>query len=135
MDLRNKWAIHIIRTLLGLLFIAMSIMGLYFITSGTIPEVPGSTDATRAAEQGLMLAGITYVVKIIELVAGIMLLLNFRPAFANLLLAPIVVGIMTYDLSLWMHVPASIIPAGFAFLAVIYLGHVYWDKYKAVFEK
>ena len=45
------------------------------------------------------------------------------------------VGIMTYDLVLWLHVPASIIPAAIAFAANLYLGYVYWDKYKAIFVK
>jgi uncharacterized membrane protein YphA (DoxX/SURF4 family) len=135
MDLRNKWAVHIVRTLLGLILIAMGLMGLYFMISGTIPEVPGTTPTIKTAEAGLAAAGIIYVAKFVEILAGILLLINFRPAFATLILAPITVGIMTYDLMLWMHVPASIIPASVVFLANIYLGYVYWDKYKAIFEK
>lgn len=135
MNLRNKWAVGTVRILLGLLFLGMGAWGLYFIVSGNIPEVPGATEATRLAEAGLAAAGLTYVVKVIEVVAALMLLFNFRPALAALLLAPIVVGIMVYDLALWLHVPASLIPAVFALLGTAYLGYVHWDRYAAIFAK
>lgn len=135
MNFRSKWLVGTIRTLLGLLMIMTGIMGLYFAYVGAYPEVSGATDATRLAEAGLAAAGMILVVKVIELVAGLMLLVNFRPAFAAILLAPLSVAIMTYDLALWTHVPSSLVPAGFMFVANVYLGYVYWGKYKAIFTK
>jgi uncharacterized membrane protein len=114
--------------------LGMGISGLYFTIKGVYPEVPGETEAIKTALAGLSAAGLVYVVKIFEVIAGLMLLFNFRPAFANLLLAPLTVGIMTYDLVLWSHVPSSLIPAWFLLIANIYLGYVYWDKYKQLFS-
>jgi hypothetical protein len=135
MNLRNKWAVHTVRTILGLLMLVMGAMGLYFVMSGNVPEVPGATDATRLADQAFAQSGIIQAAKVIEIIAGAMLLFNFRPALGTLLLAPVVVGIIVYDLMLWMHVPASLIPAWFAVFATAYLGYVYWDKYQPLFTK
>lgn len=135
MDFRNKWAVHTVRTLLALLLLGMGASGLYFVLSGNIPEVPGTTEAIEAADAGFTASGITVAAKIVEIIVGLMLLANFRPAFANLLIAPVTVGIMVYDLVLWSHVPLSLIPAYFLLLANIYLGYVYWDKYKQLFTK
>jgi hypothetical protein len=135
MNFRNTWAVHTVRTILALLLIAMGASGLYFVLSGNVPEVPGATPAIKIAEEGLYVSGIIIAAKIVEIIAGVLLLVNFRPAFANLLLAPVTVGIMVYDLVLWRHVPASLVPAWFVLFANIYLGYVYWDKYKQLFTK
>jgi hypothetical protein len=135
MDYRNKWAVGTVRIILGLLLLAMGISGLYFLLSGNMPVVAGTTDAIRAADEGLWVSGLIVTAKIVEVIVGLMLLINFRSALATLLFAPVIVGIMIYDLVLWRHVPASLIPAFVVLFATIYLGYVYWDKYKAVFEK
>jgi hypothetical protein len=135
MNLRNKYAVHTVRTLLGLLMAVMGVMGLYFVVSGNVPEVPGATDATRLAEQAFAQSGVIQAAKVVEIVAGLLLLFNFRPALGTLLLAPVVVGIIVYDLLLWSHMPSAIIPAWFAVFATAYLGYVYWDKYAPLFQK
>lgn len=135
MDFRNKWLVGTARILLGLLLLGIGGSGLYFVLSGNIPEVPGKTEAIIAAEAGLMAAGITVFAKIIEIIGALLLLTNFRPAFAVVLLAPIAVGVVLYDLVLWMHVPGAGVFAFLFFFLNAYLGYVYWDKYKAIFTK
>lgn len=135
MDFRSKWLVHVLRTLLALLLLLMGGSGLYFVISGNAPTVPGTTEAINAALLGLTVSGLIVVAKIAEIIAALMLLINFRPAFANLLLAPVTVGIIVYDLVLWSHMPAAIIPAFFVLIVNVYLGYVYWPKYQAIIEK
>lgn len=133
MDFRNKWLVGTVRVLLALLLLGIGGSGLYFILSGNIPSVPGETEAIKAAALGLQVSGITIFAKVTELIVAVMLLCNFRPALANLLLAPVTVGVMLYDLVLWTHVPAALIPAYLLLAFNLYLGYVYWDKYKQLF--
>jgi hypothetical protein len=135
MNFRNKWLVGTVRILLGIMLLGIGGSGLYFILSGNMPEVPGKTEAVIAAEAGLMAAGVLVFAKVVELIGGVLLLANFRPAFAALLLAPIAVGVLLYDLVLWSHAPGAIVFAGVFFVLNAYLGYVYWDKYKAIFTK
>jgi hypothetical protein len=134
MDFRNKWLLGTVRILLALLLLSIGGSGLYFVLSGNIPPVEGTTPAIEAAMAGLTVTGIIIFAKIVEIIAGILLITNFRPAFAAVILAPISVGVLLYDLALWMHVPSAIIPAAALFLMNLYLGYAYFPKYRAIFE-
>ncbi len=135
MNCRIPWVVHTVRTLLAILLLGMGGSGLYFVLAGNAPQVPGMNDTIRAAETALTVSGIIIAAKVVELIAAVLLLLNYRPALATLLLAPVTVGIVVYDLMLWTHVPASLIGAGLLLCANIYLGFVYWPRYEPLFRR
>ncbi len=135
MNYRAPWVVHTVRTLLAVLLLGMGGSGLYFVLAGNAPQIPGMNETIRAAEAALTVSGIIIAAKVIELLVAVLLLFNYRPAFATLLLAPVTVGIVVYDLMLWTHVPASLIGAGLLLSANIYLGVVYWPKYAPLFRR
>lgn len=131
MDFRNKYAIHTTRTLFALFLLFAGISGLYFILSGA--QMPEMSPNAMIAFAGFSVTGIIYVAKATEIIAGLLLLANFRPALGNLLIAPITVGILVYDIALGQSETYVMVALMVALNA--YLGYVYWDKYKAVFTK
>lgn len=92
----------------------------------------GLSPAMAAALQGMNDLGITKLIAAIELVAGLMIITGFLPAFGALLFAPIVVGILALHIT---KEPSTILPGIIITLLELYLGYAYWDKYKAIFTK
>ena len=127
MNLRHRYAIITIRTLFGLLLIALGIMGLF-----VPPPTEGLSEAQLAAIQGLDALGIATFIALVELVAGLLIVTNYLPAFGALLVAPIFVGIIVYHL---VKDPATILPGVIVAALNIYLAYAYWDKYKALFVR
>ncbi len=74
--------------------------------------------------------GIFQMIKVTEVVVGIMLILGFLPALALLFLAPICVGVIVYNT---MVAPPYVTTGVIVTLLTMYLGYAYWDKYKAIF--
>ena len=117
-----------IRTLLGLLFVFSGISGL--MSGSNVPE--GTPETMVAATQTLWDTGILQMVKVTELIAGLMLLFGFLPALAAIFLAPVGVGIVIVNARL---APAYL-PIGIVLCVLIgYLGYVYWDQYKVLFRR
>lgn len=82
--------------------------------------------------QVLWNSGIFHMIKVTEIVAGLMLLFNFLPALAAIFLAPVFVGVIVF---LSQVAPANL-PFGIVFALInVYFGYVYWDKYKALFSR
>ena len=76
--------------------------------------------------------GIFQMIKVTEIVAGLMLLFNFLPALAAIFTAPIAIGVIVFNASL----SPEFLPIGIVFAGLnTYFGYVYWDKYKALFRK
>jgi len=76
--------------------------------------------------------GIFQMIKVTEMVAGLMLVIGFLPALAAIFLAPIAVGIIVFT----GRLTPAFMPMGlFVCLCEAYLGYVYWDKYKALFDR
>ena len=127
MDFRNKYLVITIRSLFGLALIALGAIGLFM-------QMPteGLTPAMVAALQGMNDLGITKLIAVIELVAGLMLITGLLPAFGALLFAPITVGILAVHI---VKEPSTIVPGIIIALLNAYLGYAYWDKYKAIFTK
>lgn len=127
MNYRHRGLVITIRTLLGLLFVFSGVTGLLAGSSmeGIPPEI-------LSVMQGLYASGIFHMIKITEIVAGLMLLFGFLPALAVLFVAPIAVGIIVVD-SLLM--PQFVFVGIVVALLTVYLGYAYWDKYRALFQR
>jgi uncharacterized membrane protein YphA (DoxX/SURF4 family) len=73
----------------------------------------------------------------IEIIGGLLLLINFRPAFGALILAPICISILIWHS--FLESPSTLLinifPGVIVSILDIYLGYAYWDKYKRIFEK
>mgnify|MGYP001558948453 CR=1 FL=1 len=127
MNYRHRGLVITIRTLLGLLFVFSGVTGL--LAGSSMEGVPPQM---VAISQALWSSGIFHMIKITEIVAGLMLLFGFLPALAVLFVAPIAVGIIVVD-SLLMpnYVFVGIVVA----LLTAYLGYAYWDKYRGLFQR
>lgn len=129
MNFRNKYLSGSIRTLFGLFMLFSGISGLWMIFSGSNEGVPEPLIETFGV---LSSSGILYMIKFTETIAGLMLLINFLPALAAIFLAPIAIGIIVFNAFLSPEfLPMGILVA----LIDMYLGYVYWEKYKALFKR
>ena len=81
------WLFVSARLLLGLIFVVFGLNG--FITFIPVPEL-------HPFMQMMVDSGFIYVVKALEVVGGLLLLINFRVPLALLLLGPVVVNILLY---------------------------------------
>ncbi len=125
---RNKYLITAVRVILGLFFLLSGVGGFYGATHGWegVPaEMIGYT-------QMLWVTGIFALVKGTEIVAGLLLIVGFRPWLAAIFLAPICIGATTVNA---LTAPQYIWSALFVTILTAYLGYAYWDKYKVLFQK
>lgn len=127
MNFRNKYLVGTIRILFGIFFIFSGIGGLY---SGA--SMKGVPDAMVPTMQMLWAAGIVQMIKVTETVAGLMLVFSFLPALAAIFLAPICIGVIIFNARI---LPEYTIIGVVISLVNIYLGYVYWDKYRALFKR
>jgi uncharacterized membrane protein YphA (DoxX/SURF4 family) len=127
MKLRNRYLVLTIRTLLGLIMLASGVSGLLMgnSTQGVPPQMVAFVEVFWAS-------GIFQMVKVTEIVAGLMLVAGIFPALATLFLAPDVVGIVIVNARL---MPSFLWIGGIVFVMAAYLGYAYWDKYEQIFER
>ncbi len=126
-NFRNRRIITTLRILLGLMFLGSGISGLM---AGF--DMQGVPEPMIAVSRSLWSMGIFQMIKITEIVAGLMLVAGFLPALALLFVAPICIGIIVFDL----HVAPAYIASGIVVtLLTGYLGYAYWDKYAALFTR
>ncbi len=127
MNLRNRYLAVSIRILFGALLVFSGIGGLI---SGRSTE--GIPPDMITIMQSLWSSGLFHMIKITEVIAGIMLVVGFWPALAALFVAPIAIGIIVFN---------SLLAPNYVFAGVIvglfdaYLGYVYWEKYKPLFSR
>ena len=122
----KKWIDIGVQALLGLIFFVFGLNGfLHFLAE---PEVSGDA-ATYMG--GLAATGYFFpVLKVVEVVAGFLLLIRKLPALALVLLAPIVVQIFLFHVFL---APEGLVMAVPILLMEAYLGFgVYRDRFKDV---
>jgi uncharacterized membrane protein len=114
---------HVPAVLLGLLFIAGGIT--YFLHVGADQPMPG-----RAPEFMSLFGGTGYlaVIKILEIIGGVLILLPAHRAKALLILGPIAVNIMLFDIYIAGTMGVGIITV------VLVLIQAYFDqaKFKAI---
>ncbi len=125
--MRNRKFVITIRIITGLLFLASGISG--FMMG---PAAEGTPADMLVIGQSLWDSGIFQLVKIVEIVAGAMLVLGVLPALAVTFLVPICVGVLVFTLC---TMPAYILMGLIATVLVAILINAYWGKYRALFTR
>jgi uncharacterized membrane protein YphA (DoxX/SURF4 family) len=110
---------HIARILMGLAFFAFGLMGLVMMIKKMPDQGPENLKAVNAA---LATAGYMHVSMATMLVVGVLLLINRFVPLALALLAPILVGILTYHIA---TSPGMIIPGAILSVIELYLAWCY----------
>jgi uncharacterized membrane protein YphA (DoxX/SURF4 family) len=123
-----KIAMIIVRTLVGLLFIFSSVA--YFFN---LVEVPEMTGPVKTFNEGLAASGYFFtLLKVTELVCGILLVVGRVVPLALVILAPVVVNIFMFHLFL----ERTRLPiAAVLVLAMAFLGWYYRAIFRGLFEK
>jgi uncharacterized membrane protein YphA (DoxX/SURF4 family) len=118
-----KIATIIVRILLGLMFLVFGLNGfLNFIP--TPKDIPADTMAVMGS---LMKAGYMDVVAGTEILVGVLLLINRFVPLALALLAPIIVGILTYHIYM---APSSIGPGVVVLVMELFLAWAYRNAFR-----
>jgi putative oxidoreductase len=116
-----KIAVHIARSLLGLMFLWASVA--YFFNLMPQEAPPASVQTYMA---GIMSVHLLTIVKSIELVCGVLLLTNLFAPLANVLLFPITVNIVIMHIFL----DPKTAPIAIAILAIqLFLAYAYRRNY------
>ena len=114
---------HIARILLGLMFLIFGLNG--FLNFMPAPkDLPPDIITVNMA---LMKAGYMNVVSAVEIIVALLLLGNRFVPLALALLAPILVGILTFHITLW---PATIGPGIVVTLLELFLAYSYRKAYR-----
>jgi putative oxidoreductase len=125
-----KYAIIIVRVLLGLVFVVFGSNGfLHFM--GPMPVIPGDAGAFIGA---LINSGYIHVIAGLEVVGGLLLLLGGRLVALGLtLLGPVIVNIVLFHIFLAQDVRGLVTAAVVSILA-LFLLWVYRFKFPAIFQ-
>lgn len=125
-----KYAIIIVRVLLGLVFVVFGSNGfLHFM--GPTPVIPGDAGAFIGA---LVNSGYIYFIAGLEVLGGLLLLLGGRfVALGLTALGPVIVNIMLFHIFLDQSVPGLVI-GGVVSLLALFLLWVYRFKFPAIFQ-
>lgn len=120
---------HIARVLMGLAFLFFGIFGILMALN--IIKAPDSkmSEDIKTVNGALMKAGYMDVVFGTMTLAGLLLLINRFVPLALTLIAPILVGILTFHITMQ---PAGIGPGAFLTLLEIYLAWAYRDAFRAM---
>ncbi len=118
--------ILVLRILLGVLLIVFGINK--FI--GFLPAIEFANQDAGTLFGALASSYIMKTVGLIEVIAGLLLVINKAVPFALVVLAPISVNIVLFHVTLD---PAGIGPAAVVFLLNTFLIFKYWDSYKTLF--
>ena len=119
-----KIAMLIVRTLMGLLFLFASVTFLFNLIP--TPEIPAGP--LKSFNDGLAASGyFMYVLKVTELICGLLLVTGYFVPLALVVLAPIVVNIFLVHAFL---APEGLLIAIFVVAAEIFLAYYYRDAFK-----
>ena len=117
----------IARIILGIVLI---IFGLNkFLNFMSMPPMEGDAATFMG---GLRVSGYMFpLLGIIEILVGVLLILNKAVPFALILLAPLAVNMVLFHVAM---APAGILPAAIVFVLNAYLMYTDWDKFKDLFN-
>ncbi len=122
-----KYAVIIVRTLVGLLFVVSSVT--YFLNVAPPPE--NLTGDTKLFMDGLAASKyIMPVAKIFELICGLMFVSGRFVALAVILIFPIALNILLINA---IHMPSGLPIAIPLFLAILFLAYTEREKYAPLF--
>jgi hypothetical protein len=116
---------HIARVLMGLAFLAFGLMGILMALN--ILKAPDNMpDDIKTVNGALTKAGFSLVVSVTQALVGVLLLINRFVPLALALIAPILVGILTFHIAMQ---PAGIVPGGILSLLELYLAWSYRNAF------
>jgi putative oxidoreductase len=126
--MHNRKIVLVVRVLFGLMMLFSGLSGFMASTQ----EMQGVPQEMITATKNLQAVGLFQMIKITEIVAGIMLVIGFLPALALLFIAPVAVGIVVFNAFIApMYVVSGLLVCAFT----AFLGYAYWDKYRLIFVK
>jgi uncharacterized membrane protein YphA (DoxX/SURF4 family) len=121
-----KIAMIIVRTLMGLLFVFSAVF--HFLTVFGVAPPPEIPAQVKPFMDGLVSSGyFLWLLKLTELVGGLMLLSGRFVPLAMVILSPVIINIVLTHLFL---LPSGIGPGLFLALGNIFLAYYYWDAFK-----
>lgn len=124
-----KYAIIIVRTLIGLLFLFASIT--YFVAPAP-PPADGLSENTKLFLQGLDASRyILPVSKVFELLCGLMFISGRFVALAIVLIFPIALNILLINA---IHMPSGLPIVIPLFLGILFLAYTQREKYQRLLE-
>lgn len=122
-----KIATIVVRVLLGLLYVAASVVVLFNLAPQ--PELSG---APKEFMEGMNATGyMLKLIKITELICGASLVSGFYVPLALIVIAPVSLNIFLYHAFV---VPEGLPVAIFVLLATAFLGFAYRDRYAELFR-
>ncbi|MGE0267125.1 MAG: acyltransferase [Candidatus Omnitrophota bacterium] len=124
------------RILLGLIYLVFGGMGLAMALGlMTMPEQPAMPPAAMAFMEGMMGTGYFFpLLKITEVIGGLLLLTGLAAPLSLVILAPVTLHIFLYHAFLTPGVNEMVLPAVMGLLQIIAMSG-YWKKYKPLFSK
>ncbi len=128
MNARHRTLVAVLRTLFGAFMLMSGVTGFMAGFSG-FEGIPADMLETTKM---LWSTGIFQMIKMTEIVAGLMLVLNLFPSLAAIFLAPIAVGIVVVNSQ---TAPSYVITGIIVCAFEAYLGYVYWNDYKPLFTR
>lgn len=127
-NFRHRYAVIAVRVLFGAFLMFSGFGGL----QAGLSNFQGIPEPMVPATKMLWDMGLFQMIKVTELVAGLMLVVGFLPALAAIFIAPLAIGIIVFNARMSPeYLPTGIIVCLFN----AYLGYVYWDKYKTLFQR
>lgn len=124
-----KYAVIIVRTLIGLLFLFASIM--YFVAPAP-PPVEGMSETTKTFMAGLDASKyILPVTKVFELLCGLIFVSGRFVALGVILIFPIALNILLINA---IHMPSGLPIAIPLFLGILFLAYTQREKYAPLFS-
>lgn len=126
--MKNKIVYHIIRVLVGLLFAATGLAKFFPSEAKMTPAADALMAAFASSGYFIPFLGIC------EIVVGLMLLFNFWPALASVMLVPLTLNIVVFLIALAPSAQSIIMSIVFAALNA-YLICYFKDKYMPMLTK
>lgn len=123
-----KITMIIIRTLMGLLLLFASIVFLFHIQMGKMPAM--SEDA-MTYNKGLATVHMMNIVKVIELICGLMFVTGRFVTLANIVIFPIAINILLFHATL---APSGVPAGAFLLLGCLFLAYYYRKNYAPLFS-
>jgi putative oxidoreductase len=116
---------------LGLIFFVFGGAGLFNL----FPPPPDMPEKLQTFMTGLMAAGYFFpLLKLTEMICGLMLLIGFAPALVLVILAPISLNIFLVHAFLTPGLENIVLPVVILVLHIL-AARLYWPKYKPLFGK
>lgn len=126
MNFRHRYLLVPIRTLFGLFMLMSGVTGFLAASNG----MEGVPPPMVAMTQALWDMGIFQMIKTTEIVAGLMLIVGFRPQLAVVALTPLAVGIVIVNARI---APDFLPTAAVVWLFLGYLIYAHWPHYRTLF--